>query len=487
LSDFISRVRRALDRQAPAWGITPVPRGLRRFSALDLGVLWGDLSVGLLVLAAGALLVPGLSLPQASLAILVGSAVGCLLLAVVGVAGSREGVPGMVLLRPVLGIRGSWLPSVLNLVQLVGWTGIEMWAMGRVANAVSRQLFHLDAYLLWLVVVAVFCTALALGGPVVVVRKWLERFGVYVMAAVGAWLTYRVVFDGDMAALWSRPGRGGWPTFALAVDLVIAMPVSWLPLVADFNRFSKEEVSSFAGTFWGFFAGNTWFFALGAMLVLVAGAAPDAAGIGASITTLAGGTLLLLVLLVGETDEAFANIYSSAMSLQNLFPRVPQRWSIAGVGAMGFALAAFLSMGSYQYFLLLIGSVFVPLFGVFVADYFVLGNSGYSENDLFDNRGRFWFRWGVNWVAMIPWFLGFVVYQWSVPTGPDWWASAVERMATGMNLPFPLFGAAMGASLPSFLVAFVLALAVGFRSHRRRLRREVPQRPGPPPARSTHS
>lgn len=462
MSDFISRVRRALDRQAPTWGITPVPAELRRFSGLDLGVLWGDLSVGLLVLSAGALLVPGLGLPQASLAILIGSVVGCLLLALVGVAGSREGIPGMVLLRPVLGIRGSWLPSVLNLIQLVGWTAIEMWAMGRVANAVSEQLFHLDAYLLWLVVVAVFCTALAMGGPVVVVRKWLERFGVYVVAAVGAWLTYRVVSAGDIAALWSRPGKGGWPTFVLAVDLVIAMPVSWLPLVGDFNRFSKEGVGSFTGTFLGFFAGNTWFFALGAMLVLVAGAAPDAAGIGASITTLAGGTVLLVILLVGETDEAFANIYSSAVSLQNLFPGVPQRTSIAGVGAVGFGLAAFLSMGAYQYFLLLIGSVFVPLFGVFVADYFVLGNSGYGEADLFDRRGRFWFRRGMNMVAMVPWVLGFVVYQWSVPTGPAWWTSAVERLATGLRLPFPLFGAAMGASLPSFVVAFGLTLAFGF-------------------------
>jgi putative hydroxymethylpyrimidine transporter CytX len=483
LSDFISRMSRALDRQAPTWGITPVPEHLRGLSELDLGVLWGDLSVGLLVLAAGALLVPGLGLPQASLAILIGSAVGCLLLALVGVAGSREGVPGMVLFRPVLGLRGSWLPSVLNLVQLVGWTAIEMWAMGRVANTVSKTLFHLDADLFWLVIVAVFCTALALGGPVLVVRKWLERFGVYVMAAAGAWLTYRVIFAGDLSALWSRPGKGGWPTFVLAVDLVIAMPVSWLPLVADFNRFSKNGINSFAGTFWGFFAGNAWFLALGAMLVLAAGAAPDAAGIGASIATLAGGTLLLVILLVGETDEAFANIYSAAVSLQNLFPRAPQRLSIAGVGGTGLALAAFLSMGAYQYFLLLIGSVFVPLFGVFVADYFVLGDSGYSETDLFESRGRFWFRWGVKWAAIIPWVLGFVVYQWSVPTGPGWWTSTVERAATALHLPFPLLGAALGASLPSFLTAFGFALAFGIRG----LQRGAPQRPEPPPARSTRS
>jgi len=150
---------------------------------------------------------------------------------------------------------------------------------------------------------------------------------------------------------------------------------------------------------------------------------------------------------------------------------------------MGFALAASLSMGAYQYFLLLIGSVFVPLFGVFVADYFVLGNSRFDEKDLFENGGRFWFRWGVRWMAIIPWFLGFAVYQWSVPTGPGWWTSAVERTATSLRLPFPLFGSGLGASLPSFLTAFGLTLALGFR----RRRGEGRPRSGSPPARSTSS
>ncbi len=207
--------------------------------------------------------------------------------------------------------------------------------------------------------------------------------------------------------------------------------------------------------------GNAWFFTLGAMLVLVAGASPDAEGIGASIVSLAGGTLLLVVLLVGETDEAFANIYSSAVSLQNIFPRASQRSCVVGVGAAGFVLAATLSMDAYQYFLLLIGSVFVPLFGVFAADYFVLGNSRFDESELFEAGGRFWFRGGVRWSAIMPWLLGFVVYQWSVPTGPDWWTSTVREAAANLHLPFPLFGSALGASLPSFLVAFGLAAALG--------------------------
>src|SRR3990170_3063029 len=83
----------------------------------------------------------------------------------------REGVPGMVLFRPVLGVRGSFVPSVLNVLQLVGWTAVEYWAMGRIAGEVSQRLFGFRTYPLWLALAAVVCTLLALGGPVLVVRR----------------------------------------------------------------------------------------------------------------------------------------------------------------------------------------------------------------------------------------------------------------------------------------------------------------------------
>jgi putative hydroxymethylpyrimidine transporter CytX len=247
MASVTERLERALEREAPTWGIRPVPLEHRRLSGLDFGVLWGDLSIGLLVLVTGALLVPALGLPQALLAVVLGSLIGCLPLALMAVAGAREGVPGMVLFRPVLGLRGSFLPSVLNLVQLLGWTAFEFWAMATVANEVSVRLFGLDAYVFWLALVAVVSTLLALGGPILVVRRWLERFAVYVVAAVAGYLTVRVLSIGDLSALWSRPGTGGLP-FWLAVDLVIVMPLSWLPLVADYNRFARPGVSSFRGT-----------------------------------------------------------------------------------------------------------------------------------------------------------------------------------------------------------------------------------------------
>lgn len=450
MATVTERLERALERDAPVWGIRPVPPEHRRLSGLDFAVLWGDLSIGLLVLLTGALLVPSLGLPAALLAVVVGSVIGSVPLALVGLAGAREGIPTMALFRPVLGVRGSSVPSVLNVAQLVGWTGFEFWAMALVANEMSKRVFGFSNYWVWLTVVALLCTALALGGPILVVRQWLEKFGAWVVAVVAAYITIRVLRSANLQAIWRRSGAGP-PTypgrFWLAVDLVIAQPVSWLPLVADYNRFARRARSSALGTFAGYAVGNAWFYALGAVLVLGAGLTDvTPAGLGRAMGALAGGAVVLLALLVGETDEAFADIYSSAVSTQNVEQRVPQRRAIVAVAVAGVALAAYLgsraslAVGNYEYFLLLLGSVFVPLFGVFVADYFWLRRRAARPA-----------------VAFVAWLVGFLAYQWSVPSPlPAWTSWMGTLLHSWLRLPFPLWDSAAGASVPGFVAAFAV-------------------------------
>ena len=457
------RVQRAFEREAPTLGIRPVPPERRTLGAWDLAILWGDLAVGLLVALTGALLVPALGLPSALAAIVIGSVAGCIPLALVGYAGAREGVPTMVLFRPVLGRAGSSVPSVLNVLLLIGWTGFEFWAMAIVANRLGERLFGFDSYGLWLAVVAVACTALALGGPILVIRRWLERFGAWVVVAVGAWITYRILARAPLATVWHRPAQGGFH-FWLAVDLVIVQPVSWLPLVADYNRFARDPRKAAFGTFAGYAVGNAWFYALGALLVLGAGLSDGTpAGLAVAISGLAGGWIVLLALLAGETDEAFADIYSAAVSAQNLRERLGQRRTILAAAVAGALLAVWLggrpdtALGTFESFLFLLGSVFVPLFGVFLADYFALRRRSFGEAALFGagtNRG-------VRPTALAAWAAGFVVYQWAVPTGPVAWQDAVKEVLHGwLHVPFPLAGSVAGASLPAFGTAFVLYLAL---------------------------
>ena len=452
-----------------ALGIEPVPQSLRRLGAIDISVLWGDLAVGVLVLAAGALMVApaksaglGMDLRTALIAMVIGSAAGSLLLALVGVAGHDPGVPTMTLLRPVLGRGGSYGASVINVIQLVGWTSFEFWAMGQVASRVSKTVFGFTGFDFWLAVIAVGCIASALLGPIRYVQVWLERAGIWIVLISCGFLSIYLLTRPGLGHLLSGPRQGA--PLAVGIDLVVAQPVSWLALVADYNRFATGRRQNFVGTFTGYSVGNLWFYALGALLVLSAhlsDASP--AGIAVSILGLSAGTvvavLLLVSLLAGETHEAFADIYSAAISSQNLFPRLHHRSAVVVVGVVSAVIAAFVTLGSYETFLFLLGSVFVPLFAVLLADWV----SGGLRRGEVDTEPR------VRPGMVLAWIAGFAFYQWLVAPGtmPAWWTRWVTDI-----LPHAGQHAGWGASLPCFTLTFVLALAVSAtaRSSRRAAR-----------------
>jgi NCS1 family nucleobase:cation symporter-1 len=398
------------------------------------------------------LLVPALSFTGALAAIVIGSVVGSAALGVTASIGARQGVPTMALFRPLLGVRGSWIPSVLNFAQLVGWTAVELWAMSLVADIVSREVFGWSADYLWLALFALLCTALALWGPVGVTRTYLKSFGAWVVVAICVALTLFLLIDDGVREAITVPGTGGWPTFGLAVDLVIAMPISWLPLVADYSRFGSGARSAGWGTGLGYLVANIWLYALGALIVLGTGEAAEPAGVALGVLAIAGGTvaglLFLVGLLVGETDEAFADIYSGAVSLQNIWPRASRGVLVVVIAALATGLAATLTMQLYENFLFLVGSVFVPLFGVLVASH------------LSGDRTRF----GMRGAALVSWIVGFFVYHWIAPTGPDWW---LDISVSIFGTPLSERWGWLGASVPSFVSAATLTWLLARLSSRR--------------------
>src|SRR5262249_16788913 len=115
-----------MSREQETWGIEPVPDRLRVLGLLDNGLLWGNLGVSLLVIGAGAPLVPALSLPRALLAIAIGGVIGQAMLSTAAAIGAQARVPGMVLMRAPLGRNGSRLPTAVNVVQTIGWTIFEL-------------------------------------------------------------------------------------------------------------------------------------------------------------------------------------------------------------------------------------------------------------------------------------------------------------------------------------------------------------------------
>ena len=426
-----------------SWGIDPVPERLRVLGGIDLGLLWGNLGVSLLVVAAGAALVPALSLRDALVAIVVGCLIGNLMLGVAGGIGADARVPGMVLMRAPLGRRGSYLPTGLNALQGIGWTVFELLIIATAAAALSDEIFGFRAQWLWTLVFGAFALALALMGPIGFVRRFVRKLAVWAVPFALLYLTWWALDGADLGSLWAQPGTGGLSVWQGA-DIVIGITVSFVPYAADYTRFSRDRRGAFLGTGIGYFVPDVWLLALGVVLVLSRDLS-DPAALPAAIV--AGGfaaALALFALLVTETDEAFANAYSAAVSLQNLVPRAPQPLLIVLVMSAAVAGALIIDFISYQTFLLLLGSVFVPLFAVLLADWLTAGLH-YSEADVFEAPA-----WRLGLIAA--WLGGFALYQWLFPTGPSWWVDAVEKLDP------PAWG--IGATVPSFLVSFAIAAIV---------------------------
>lgn len=431
-------------------GIKPVPPEHRVLGFWDNFVLWADLGISFLVMVVGTLLVPGLGLGPALLAILVGAVIGNVLLGLAASIGSDTGVPTMVLLRGPLGLRGSYIPTVINVIQLLGWAAFEVIVMAQAMDVLVNRLFGLGSlYHAWVLIFTALTLLLALGGPVLVTKQVLEKFVVWAVLISTCWITVALLSTHSLGELLAKPATGEM-SFWLAVDLVVAMPISWFPLVADYSRFARSSRAAFWGTAAGYFVPHVWFYALGAMLVLagtlvVDPNAPVAAMLSA-IAALTAGWVALIVLLVDETDEGFANIYSTAVSLQNLLPGTSQRALIVIVSALVLVLAWLVPLVQYESFLLLIGSAFVPLLGVLAADYFVLRGRRYDVSELYRAEGAFWYSGGINWLAIGVWLAGIVCYL------------AISGLpALGINGLAP----DLGASLPSFVIAFALFTLLG--------------------------
>jgi NCS1 family nucleobase:cation symporter-1 len=415
---------------------------------LDLTLLWGNLSVSLLVIVAAAGLVPMLSLPDALLAILIGAVAGNVLLGLAGMIGADGRVPGMVLLRAPLGERGSYAPTVLNVAQNLGWSTFELIIISTAASALSERVFGFEARWLWALVFGAVALGLGLLGPIGFVRRYVRKFAVWAVAASIAYLTWWALDKANLHELWRQDGTGGL-TLGQGIDLVVASIISWTPLAADYTRFGRDRRVAFLGTGVGYLLPTLWCFGLGAILVLGRDLT-DPAQIPSAV---AGGSALavvaLLMLTVDESDEAFADIYSTAVSIQNLLPQVSQRLLIVLVAATATAGAIAINLGDYLTFLFLLGSVFVPLFGVLLADWLVRG-AHYREADVFEAPA-------LRPEPLVAWIAGFALYQWLSPVGPSWWTRIVEHVHPGH--------AAWTASLPSFAAAFALtALAAWARA-----------------------
>ena len=442
---------RSGDQPGPA---PEVPHRLTEDAPRTLGTwdqlgLWGNLGVSLLgftgavaVLQPGGPGTPTLSLTAALVATLLGTALGSAAIAATAVLGARTGAPSMVLLRGVFGARASFVPTLLNVLQMVGWGTFEIVT---IATALDQVVPGVPRWV-WVLLIGALTTLLATRplGSVRLLRR-------YVTVAVLVALTY---LFGQLLDHPMRAGGGGWSGLSLGIDATLAVAVSWVPMAADYSRHSRTARAAATGAFVGYTVMQVACYALG--LVALASVLTRKGDVFGTFLAVPVGVLAFIVVTVRELDQSFANVYSTTVSTQNLRPHWDRRVIAVVVGVLTTVLSLAVDIYDYASFLSLIGSVFVPLFAVLVADRVCL-------------RGRPWDLSATaptRWVMLLPWLAGFVVYQLlnpgQVPLWTGWW----QDLASALGFTPQAW---MSASLSSFLIAALATVLVhaGLRLTRR--------------------
>ncbi len=414
--------------------------------------MWGNLGVSLLgftgaiyvldPLGTGTL---ALSFGAGVLALVVGTILGTLAVSVAAAPGAETGAPAMVLLRGLFGGRLSFLPTVLNIVQLVGWTTFELVTI----STAMQQVVHGVPRWVWVVAGGIVTTALALR-PL----GWIRVLRRYVTVAVVVAMVYIAV---QLLRHPLHTGHGSWNGFWLAVDGVVSVAVSWVPVAADYSRHSRTVRDAVIGSFVGYSLTQIACYLVG-MIALVGVANGDADKIFGSFIAVPLGAVAFAVLAVRELDQSFVDTYSTAVSVQNLRPRWDRRVVALVIGALATVLTLALNIGDYYNFLVLLGSVFVPLLGVLAVDWFVVSRRQWDLGE--HARAR--------WLMLLPWIAGFAAYQLINPGSIGWWA----RMWAHVRWFEPATW--MSASLLSFAVAALVTLPIGL----------LERRSARPPARS---
>jgi len=420
----------------------PVPQSL---SLLDQFGLWGNLGVSLLgftgaifVLQPGGAGTPELSLAAALTAIVVGTLLGTLVLSLSAVPGTQTGAPAMVLLRGLFGARVSYLPTVLNVVQLFGWSIFELVTIATAAHTVA------PAVPKWgYVLIGGAVTGLLTIHPLGAIRV-LRRYATVAVLVVMCYLLVQLLRHPLPAFT-----HGTWSGYWAATDTVVAVAISFVPLAADYTRHSRSTRATVAGSLAGYSVTQVLCYVIG-LLALVTVAHGNANNIFAAFIALPAGSLGFAILAARELDQSFADVYSTAVSVQNLRPLWDRRVLAGLITALTTAGALWLNIADYENFLTLLGSVFVPMSAVLIVDYFAFaGRQRWNLSAAAPSR----------WLMLAPWAAGFVTYQLINPGYVSWWASAWT--AFGRDIGFTPAGW-MSASILSFCVAAVLTLLAGW-------------------------
>lgn len=352
----------------------------KRTSVFENGLIWFGAAVSIAEILTGTYFAP-LGLEKGMLAILLGHLIGCGLLFVSGLIGGITGKSAMETVKLSFGRNGSLLFIVLNILQLVGWTGIMIYDGALAANGVWAA-----GQWIWCLVIGVLIIVWILIG--------IENLGVVNTVAMTALFLMTIVlsvliFGKQMLAFSGDEAM----SFGAAVELSVAMPLSWLPLISDYTREAEKPVKATAVSAVVYGVVSCWMYLIGMGAALFTGESDIA-----QILLHSGlGIIGLLIVVFSTVTTTFLDAWSAGISSEAVTARINGKWAAVAVTVLGTAGAVFYPMNNITDFLYLIGSVFAPMIAVQITSFFFLKED--CSKKLFSLEN------------LLAWLLGFILYR----------------------------------------------------------------------------
>ena len=409
-------------------------------SVFQNGLVWFGAAVSIAEIEVGgqmAGMAGGGRLGEVAAAILIGHAVGGLLLFLVGLIGARARRGAMDCVKTPFGRWGAGFFALANIVQLLGWTAV-MVAQGAQAATELLPGIPFPALAVGIGVLVAAWIFIGLGGV-----SRINAVAMGLLFALTAFLCVRLFAGGagaaPDAAAASAAESGG--VFWTALELSVAMPLSWLPLIADYTQEARRPVAAAAASATIYTVVSCWMYAIGLGVALAGIGEGFAASVRAAGVGLAG----VVVVVFSTVTTTFLDAYSAGESAKSLWGRLPAKGFGVAVCALGTLLAIFVGMDHYLDFLYLIASVFAPMAAVQVVDWFVVGGAQRPRTPILEarrprdpileaQRPRAPGQLAVNLVA---WLVGLAVYHLSLhyasPVGATLPAMAASAVIASFN------------------------------------------------------
>lgn len=352
----------------------------KRTSTFSNGLIWFGAGVSIAEILTGTYFAP-LGFQKGLLAIVIGHVIGCMLLYMAGLIGAKTRRSAMETVKMSFGEKGSLLFSILNVLQLVGWTAIMIYDGAIAANGILKT-----GRWVW---------CLVIGGLIILwILIGLKNLGNVNKIAMTALfiltlILCKVIFFGDTVPFTSDESL----SFGAAVELAVAMPLSWLPLISDYTREAKEPKKATLASAITYGVISTWMYVIGMGAAIYTGEYDIA-----QIMVKAGlGIAGLLIIIFSTVTTTFMDAFSAGVSSESITKKINGKWAAVIVTIVGIIGAIVYPMDNITNFLYLIGSVFAPMIAIQIADYFFL------KKDHIEKQ--------VNITNLVIWVIGFVLYR----------------------------------------------------------------------------